>query len=72
MNYAKDTPRLTVKYVDADTDEIIFEINDRNWMNVGELLSDHHVNEIIKQNGGDSLPENLLVLVVGEYTLNES
>lgn len=67
MKYTKDTPRLTVKYIDADTEETVFEIDDRNWMNVGELLSDHHVTEIIKQNITNP-PENLMVLVVGEYT----
>lgn len=71
MKYTKNTPRLTVKYVNADTEETIFEINDRNWMNVGELLSDYYVNEIVKQNIDHELPENLLVLVVGEYTLNK-
>jgi len=66
MKYSKDTPRLTVKYINADTEETIFELNDRTWMNVGELLSDHYVNEIVKQNINNP-PENLMVLVVGEY-----
>ena len=70
MKYTKDTPRLTVQYVDADTEEIVFEVNDKNWMNVGELLSDHYVNEVISQNVS-KVPENLMVLVVGEYTLHE-
>lgn len=70
MKYTKDTPRLTVQYVDADTEEIVFEVNDKNWMNVGELLSDHYVNEVISQNVS-KMPENLMVLVVGEYTLHE-
>lgn len=71
MRYTKDTPRLTVKYVDADTEETIFEVKDRNWMNVGELLSDYYVTEVIKQNIKGEIPDNLLVLVVGEYTLTE-
>lgn len=70
MKYIKDTPRLTVKYIDADTDNTVFEVKDRNWMNVGELLSDHHVTEIMKQNR-IKLPKNLLVIAVGEYTLTE-
>lgn len=69
MKYSKDTPRLTVRYINTDTEETVFEINDRNWMNVGELLSDHHVNEIVKQNVSNP-PENLMVLVIGEYTLS--
>jgi adenylate kinase family enzyme len=67
MKYSKDTPRLTVKYINADTEETVFEINDRTWMNVGELLSDHYVNEIVKQHINNP-PKNLMVLVVGEYS----
>lgn len=71
MKYIKDTPRLTVKYIDGDTEETIFEVKDRNWMNVGELLSNHYVSEVMRQNIKNDLPENLLVLVVGEYSLSE-
>lgn len=71
MKYIKDTSRLTVKYVDADTEETLFEVNNRNWMNVGELLSDHFVTEVMKQNIKGEIPENLLVLIVGEYTLTK-
>lgn len=70
MKLVKDSPRLSVKYVDADTEETIFEVNNRNWMNVGELLADHYVNEILKQNKIE-LPQNLMVLVVGEYSLTQ-
>lgn len=68
MKYKKNTPRLTVKYINADTEETVFEVNDRNWMNVGELLSDYYVTEVMRQNI-KKLPKNLLVLVVGEYKL---
>lgn len=69
MKYVKDSPRLTVKYINGDTDETIFEVNDRNWMNVGELLSDHYVTEVLTANKIKK-PQNLMVLVVGEYTLH--
>lgn len=69
MKYLKDSPRLTVKYVDSDTDEIVFEVLDRNWMNVGELLSDTYVGKVMEANlGDDGSPKNLMVIVVGEYT----
>ena len=71
MKYIKKTPRLTVKYVNADTEEIIFEVKNRNWMNVGELLSDHFVTDVMRQNIEGEIPENLLVLVVGEYNLTK-
>ena len=71
MKYIKDTPRLMVKYVNADTEEILFEVKNRNWMNVGELLTDHFVTEVMRQNIKGEIPENLLVLIVGEYTLTK-
>jgi len=69
--YTKDTPRLTVKYINSQTEETIFEVKDRNWMNVGELLSDHYVTEVMRQNIKGTVPDKLLVLVVGEYSLTE-
>ncbi|MFW6219410.1 MAG: hypothetical protein ACOC33_00950 [bacterium] len=71
MKYVKDSPRLKVQYVNTDTDDIIFEVNNRYWMDVGELLSDHYVSEVLKQNVNGDLPENLMVLVVGEYSLKQ-
>ena len=40
MRYSKATPRLTVKFIDSDTDKILFEVKDRTWMTVSELLTD--------------------------------
>lgn len=71
MKYVKDSPRLKVQYVNTDTDDIIFEVNNRYWMDVGELLTDHYVSEVLKQNVNGDLPENLMVLVVGEYSLKQ-
>ena len=41
-------------------------------MNIGELLNDHSVDAIVKSEVKDKeLPENIMVLVVAEYTLHE-
>ena len=70
MRYSKATPRLTVKFVDSDTDTILFEVKDRTWMNVGELLTDSAIDSIMKNEWKNKeLPENLMVLVVGEFEL---
>ena len=71
MKYIKDHARLTVKYIDADTEETLFEIPNRTWNNVGELLSDYHVTELMNQNIDGVVPDNLLVIVVGEFSLTE-
>lgn len=69
MRYRKDTPRITVKFIDADTDQILFEIKDRSWMNVGELFTDQIVTTLMEQeNKSKKQPKNILVLAVGEFT----
>ena len=70
--YIKDTPRLTVKFINADTEVTILELKDRTWINIGELLNDHSVDAVVKSEIRDKkLPENIMVLVVAEYTLHE-
>jgi hypothetical protein len=68
--YIKDTPRLTVKFIDADTEKTILELRDRTWMTIGELLTAYSVDSIVKSELKDKkLPQNIMVLVVSEYTL---
>ena len=70
--YIKDTPRLTVKFINADTEATILELKDRTWINVGELLNDHTVDSVVKNEIKDNeLPENIMVLVVAEFTLQK-
>jgi cytochrome b involved in lipid metabolism len=70
--YKKSTPRLSVKYIDSSNDNVLFEINDRNWSDVGELLTDFYVDQVVKtelERLKIKLPQNIMVLVVGEYEL---
>lgn len=72
--YKKETPRITFQFVDSDTEEILFEINDRNWMNIGELFSDGYFNEIIKRELTTTKrkpPKNILALASAEFFLEE-
>jgi len=71
MRYVKENPRLVVKFIDSDTDTILFEVKDRTWMNVNELLTNNAVDSIMKHEYDGDFPENLMVLVVGEYQLKE-
>ena len=71
-SYKKDTPRLTVKFIDADTEKTILELKDRTWLTIGELLNDRTVDSIVKSEIKDKeLPENIMVLVVAEFTLQK-
>ena len=70
MKYTKETPRLLVKFIDSDTDTVLFELKDRTWMNVGEILTDFAVDSIMKNEWKNKkVPKNLMVLVVSEYSL---
>lgn len=73
MNYKKTNPRLLVKYIDSDTDEILFEINNRTWMDVGQLLNDNSIDNVVKNElknmGYTKTPTNIMVLVIAEASL---
>jgi uncharacterized FlaG/YvyC family protein len=69
MKYTKESARITVKFIDADTEEILFEIDNRTWMNVGDVFSDHITTELMKDKFKNrKMPENIMVLAVGEYS----
>lgn len=68
--YVKQSPRLTVKFINGATNELLFSIDDRSWMDIGELFTDRYVDEILKQQfKGKIMPEQVIVLVAGNYFL---
>lgn len=68
--YVKETPRITVKYIDAITEETILEVPDRSWMNVGELMTDSYADSLIKSKlEGKKLPKKVLILTLCELNL---
>lgn len=72
MRYNKATSRLTVQFVNSDTEEILFEVKDRSWMNVGDVLTDGAITSIMANEYKDKpLPNNLMVLVVAEFELQQ-
>lgn len=72
MRYIKQNSRLKVQFIDSDSEEVLFEIKDRNWMNVGEILTDHAVANIMRNElSEEQFPQNLMVLVVSEFELAE-
>ena len=68
-NYIKNVPRLTVKFLDGDdTSKLLFEVNNRDHMNVGEMFSDTYVTSLINQTiDEENLPDNVLVLVTANF-----
>lgn len=67
--YIKAQPRLSVKFLDGtDTSKVLFEVNDRDHMNVGEMFSDTYVTALVNQSIQEqNLPDNVLVLVTTEF-----
>jgi hypothetical protein len=72
MKYVKETPRISVKFINAETEQELFEIKDRSWMNVGEIFTDHITTSLVEQefkNRKTKPPKKLLVLAIGEFDL---
>ena len=71
MRYNKQSPRLIVKFVDSDTNAVLFEVKDRSWMNVGDILTDGAISSIMTTEYKGDPPENLMIIVVAEFELQE-
>jgi hypothetical protein len=68
--YTKENARIPVKFIDGDTEEILFEIQDRNWMSIGEIFSTTVASDIIvRELKNHKLPSSILVIAVSEYKL---
>lgn len=72
MKYVQTSPRRPVQYVDASNETILFEVHDRSWMNVNELLSAASVDKLMKNEFKDKkMPKKIIVMAIGEFELEE-
>jgi hypothetical protein len=74
MNYTKESPRITVKIYDSNTEELLITISNRNWMDVGQVFPAHNVTALIKEefkNKKKPIPKKVIVMVAEEYKLDE-
>lgn len=70
MKYVQTSPRRPVQYVDAGNEKILFEVHDRSWMNVNELLSAASVDKLMKNEFKDKkMPKKIIVMAIGEFEL---
>jgi hypothetical protein len=70
MKYKKESQRITVQFLDTDTEAVLFEIKDRNHRNVGELMSDFYANTLLmRELKGKKLPKNAMAVTVAYFTL---
>jgi exonuclease I len=66
--------RIIIKFVDTDTNELLFEVRDRNWMNIGDFFTETYITELMRQKYGDDYEEyypNITVFVVGNYSVDD-
>lgn len=70
--YKKESHRIDIKILNADTNELISTIKNKSWMDVGEFLSDHNVDMLVKLVKEEhELPDNIIVLIAPIYQLHE-
>jgi hypothetical protein len=74
MKYIANTSRIPIKFIDAKTENQLFEIKDRNWMNMGEIFTQNIASSLIEQEfktKKKNPPDKILVLAVIELTREE-
>lgn len=70
--YVKESSRIPVKFIDASNEELLFEVPDRNWMNIGEILTAHYGDTLIQTElKGKRLPKEVLVISISKLILEE-
>ena len=74
MKYIKKSPIITFKVYDNDTEELLITTTDRNWMNLGEIFTQHHITKLVVDSLNKrkkAIPSNILVMVAEEFSLEE-
>ena len=70
VQYKKETPRISVKFINAQTEAIIFDIKDRTNINMGELFTDFAISSIMENEyKGKKFPQKMIIMAVCEVTL---
>jgi len=72
MRYIKESPRISVKIYNSETEELLIAITDRSWMNIGEIFPQANINALLEQefkNKKHLMPKKVLVMVAEEYVL---
>lgn len=68
--YKKDSPRISVKFINAQTEGVIFDVKDRTNLNMGELFSDYAISSIMENEfKGKKLPKKMIIMAACEVTL---
>lgn len=72
MKYVKETSRIPLKFINGDTEDVIFEIKDRNHINIGDMFPAYAVNSVMEHEyKGKRLPKKILLIAISEYILED-
>ena len=68
LKLKKVNPKITIEAINSENDELLFEITDRNWSNLGEVFNDHYFGMIAeKELNGEKIPEKITLVAVTEF-----
>lgn len=66
--YNKENSRITVKFINSDTEDTLFELKDRNWTNIGELFTNNIANSLIQSElKKKKAPDEIMVIAIGVF-----
>jgi hypothetical protein len=74
MKYIKESPRITVKIYNNNTEELLITLTDRNWTNVGDIFPQYHITSLVLdefKRRKKTPPTKVLVMIAEEYTLEQ-
>lgn len=70
--YKKDSSRIPVQFIDPETEEVLFEISNRNPTNINEIFSDYIATSLINQElSEDQQPDSILLLIPVQFYRTE-
>lgn len=65
--YEMESARLSIQIVDSNTEKTFFTIENRNFLNVGEMFTERVLNSIIETSDVDVDSDEIMVIAVGVF-----
>jgi len=66
-NYVRESSRINIQIIDSDTEETLFNIENRNFLNVGEMFTERVLNSIIETSSVNVNSDEIMVVAVGVF-----
>jgi len=65
--YIKESSRINIQIIDSDTEETLFNIENRNFLNVGEMFTERVLNSIIDTSDTNIDADEIMIVAVGIF-----